>query len=92
MNSRKGDPFQSLSLPVVSSPVLPEVPLSLLDLPCGTPMRLFTLGDALSFLELTSKIPPLGSMLNFDADVKTRPHVTQCENSFVVLGDNNICA
>ncbi len=29
-----------------------------------------TLGDARAFSELTSKIPPLGSMLNFDADVK----------------------
>ena len=28
----------------------------------------FTLGDARSFSGLTSKIPPLGSMLNFDAD------------------------
>ncbi len=31
----------------------------------------FTLGDARSFSGLTSKIPPLGRMLNFDADVKT---------------------
>ncbi len=30
----------------------------------------FTLGDARSFSGLTSKIPPLGSVLNFDADVK----------------------
>ena len=30
----------------------------------------FTLGDARSFVALTSKIPPLGSTLNFDADVK----------------------
>ncbi len=30
----------------------------------------FTLNDAPSFSELTSKTPPLGSMLNFDADVK----------------------
>ncbi len=30
----------------------------------------FTLGDARSFSGLTSKIPPLGSMLSFDADVK----------------------
>ncbi len=30
----------------------------------------FTLGDARSFLALTSKIPPLGSVLNFDAGVK----------------------
>ena len=29
------------------------------------------LGDARSFSGPTSKIPPLGSMLNFDADVKT---------------------
>ncbi len=32
--------------------------------------EVFTLGDARSFFALTSKIPPLGSMLNFDADVK----------------------
>ncbi len=31
---------------------------------------IFTLGDARSFSRLTSKIPPLASMLNFDADVK----------------------
>ncbi len=36
----------------------------------------FTLSDARSFSGLTSKIPPLGSMLNFDADVKKRPRVT----------------
>ncbi len=30
----------------------------------------FTLSDARSFSRLTSKFPPLGSMLNFDADVK----------------------
>ena len=30
----------------------------------------FTLGDAISFSALTSKIQPLGSMFNFDADVK----------------------
>ncbi len=39
-----------------------------------------TLSDAWSFYGLTSNIPPLGSTLNFDADVKktTTPH--QCEN------------
>ncbi len=31
---------------------------------------LFTLGDARSLFAQTSKIQPLGSMLNFDADVK----------------------
>ncbi len=37
----------------------------------------FTLGDTWSFSGLTSKIPPQGSMLNFDADVnKNRPRVT----------------
>ncbi len=37
----------------------------------------FTLGDARSFSGLTSKIPPLGSPLNFDADVKNkRPRIT----------------
>ncbi len=35
-----------------------------------TSTGVFTLGDARSFLAVTSKIPPLGSMLNFDADVK----------------------
>ncbi len=41
--------------------------------PClqrNLPEGVFTLGDAWSFSGLTSKIPPLGSMLNFDADVK----------------------
>ncbi len=33
-------------------------------------MRVFTLGDARSLFGLTSKIPSIGSMLNFDADVK----------------------
>ncbi len=36
--------------------------------------KVFTLGDARSFHALTSKIPPLGSILKFDADV------AQCEN------------
>ena len=40
----------------------------------------FTLGDARSFSGLTSKIPPLGSMLNFDADVKKTTAHHQCEN------------
>ncbi len=39
------------------------------------PEAVFTLGDARSFSGLTSKIPPLGSMLNFDADVKKPPRV-----------------
>ncbi len=34
--------------------------------------EVFTLGDARSFLALTSKILLLGSMLKFNADVKTR--------------------
>ncbi len=33
-------------------------------------LGVFTLGDARSFSGLMSKIPPLGSMLNFDTDVK----------------------
>ncbi len=37
-----------------------------------------TLGDAWSFSGLTSKIPPLGSMLNFDADVKKKIARHQC--------------
>ncbi len=44
--------------------------------------RGFTLGDARSFWRLTSKIPPLGSMLNFDADVKKMNARHQCENRF----------
>ncbi len=36
----------------------------------------FILGDARSFSMLTSTIPPLGSTLNFDADVKKRPRIT----------------
>ncbi len=39
-----------------------------------------TLGDARSFSGLTSKIPPLGSMLNFDADVKKTTARHQGEN------------
>ncbi len=39
-----------------------------------------TLGDARSFSGLTSKIPPLGSMINFDADVKNTTVRHQCEN------------
>ncbi len=35
-----------------------------------THQGVFTLGDAQSFSGLTSKLPPLGAMLNFDADVK----------------------
>ncbi len=30
----------------------------------------FTLGDVRSLFALTAEMPPLGSMLNFDADVK----------------------
>ncbi len=41
---------------------------------------LFTLGDARSSSGLTSKIPPLGSMLHFDADVKKTSARQQCEN------------
>ncbi len=45
----------------------------------------FTLGDMLLFAGLTSKIPPLGSMINFDADVKKkRPRVTNVKTPFVV--------
>ncbi len=42
--------------------------------------RVFTLGDARSFSGLTSKIPPLGSMLNFDGDVKKTTARHHCEN------------
>ena len=35
-----------------------------------------------SFFGLTSKILPLGSMLNFDADVKKMAAHHQCENRF----------
>ena len=41
------------------------------------------LGDAQSFFELASKIPPLGSMLNFDADVKRTTTRHQRENRLV---------
>ncbi len=40
----------------------------------------FTLDDARSCLGLTSKISPLGSTLNFDADVKITTARHQCEN------------
>ncbi len=40
----------------------------------------FTLRDAKSIIELTSKIPPLGSMSNFDADVIKTTTRHQCEN------------
>ncbi len=40
----------------------------------------FTLGDARSFFGLTSKIPPLGSTVNFDADVKEMTARHQCGN------------
>ena len=38
----------------------------------------FILGDAWSFSELTLKIQPLGSILNFDADVKNTTARHQC--------------
>ncbi len=38
------------------------------------------MGDALSFFGLTSKVQPLGSMLNFDADVKKTTARHQCNN------------
>ncbi len=40
------------------------------------------LGDALSLCGLTSKISPLGSMVNFDADVKEMTARPQCEDHF----------
>ncbi len=46
----------------------------------GASCGLFTLRDARSFSELTSKIPPLSSMLNFDVDVKNMTARHQCEN------------
>ncbi len=42
---------------------------------------LFTVGDARSFCGLTSKITPLGSMFNFDADVKRRLRVTDVKTA-----------
>ncbi len=42
-----------------------------------------TLLDARSFFRLTKKIPPLGSMLTFDVDVKKRPHVTNVKTVLV---------
>ncbi len=42
--------------------------------------RVFTLGDARSFSGLTSKIPPLGSVLKFDTDVKKTTARQQCKN------------
>ncbi len=57
-------------------------------------MGVSTLGDAPSFFGLTSIIPPLDSMLDFDTDVKKRPIFfqifvpkafrTDCVLSFVV--------
>ena len=38
------------------------------------------MGDARSVFALTSKFPPLGSPLNFDADVKETTARHQCEN------------
>ncbi len=50
---------------------------------CCPPLRVhagvFTLGDARVFSGLTSKIPPLGSMLNFDADVSKLTVRHECE-------------
>ncbi len=50
------------------------------------PVAVSTLGDAWSFSGLTSKIPLLGSMLNFDADVKKTLDVTNvktaCDRQF----------
>ncbi len=42
------------------------------------------LGDARLFSRLTSKIPPLASMLNFDADVKKGPRVTNAKTTLGV--------
>ncbi len=44
--------------------------LSVADVERDARQGVFTLGDAQSFFGLTSKIPPLGSMLNFDVNVK----------------------
>ncbi len=44
--------------------------LVVFDLKIPLTLGFFTLGDAWLFLGLRAKIPPLGSMLNFDADVK----------------------
>ncbi len=46
------------------------------------PTGVFTLRDMRAFSELTSKIPPLGSTVNFDADVKRQKDDVrhQCEN------------
>ncbi len=48
---------------------------------CTGLQGVFTSDDARSFPELTSKIPPLGSMLNFDADDKERPRVTNVKTA-----------
>ncbi len=42
----------------------------------------FKLDDAQSFSGLTSKILPLGALLNFDADVNNMTARHQCESSF----------
>ncbi len=47
--------------------------------------------DAVSFWGLASKIPPLGSTLNFDADVKKRPRVTNVKNATRVVRVNGRC-
>ncbi len=46
--------------------------------------EIFTLGDARSFSGLTSNIPTLGSMSNFDADVRKLTAHHQCENRLSV--------
>ncbi len=71
----------------VNVPVLKITAASLLALQraltCAGTLRMkrvFTLGDARSFFGPTSKIPPSGSMLNFDADVKNTSVRHQYEN------------
>ncbi len=56
-----------------------------LVLQTGARQGVFALGDARSFSALTSKIPPLGSMQNFDADVKKTTARHQCETLSGVL-------
>ncbi len=56
--------------------------------------RVFTLSDARSFSGLTSKMTPLGPMLNFDADVKNTKARHECENRFrrcVSVHDHRRC-
>ncbi len=49
----------------------------------------FTLGDARACFGLASKISPLGSTFNFDADVKISTARHQCENR--LLRDFTAC-